>query len=322
MLHEDIEDRYKFKHISFTTENNLYKTYKFVFNQLKTHNPEIVIVPECGVVSVLVVLYRLLNKVSYRIVSIIDDSFDMLINNNQFSKKHILAEKILVPFFDDIITVEPKVRDFFQKKYKKGVSFPIIRDESIFRSQLKESIPIANRFRTQYNLNGKKLILFVGRLVKQKNVQTLIQAINKLNRNDIKLIIVGTGEEEEYYRSLSNKEYVLFVGRQTGASLLAWYHLADIFVLPSIKEAFGAVTNEALMSGCWCVVSERAGSNCLIREDENGNTFFPLDMESLTLLLKKRLKFLPNRNTEKIKPCLMPFTFEHCFSEVMRSLKS
>lgn len=68
---------------------------------------------------------------------------------------------------------------------------------------------------------------------------------------------------------------------KTGHELYAWYNIAQLFVLASWQEAFGAVTNEALQGGCRCLISELAGSQCLIKEGINGCTFNPHDQKHL-----------------------------------------
>ena len=84
-----------------------------------------------------------------------------------------------------------------------------------------------------------------------------------------------------------------------------------MLVLPSLIEAFGAVTNEALLQGCRCVISNRAGSACLIAEGSNG---FICDPDSAEDIRKKILLAagIPNPS----RASLMPATFNELFSEL------
>lgn len=52
-------------------------------------------------------------------------------------------------------------------------------------------------------------------------------------------------------------------------------------MLLSFQEAFGAVVNEALLAGCKCIVSEKAGSQCLVENDKNGYVVNPTDLENI-----------------------------------------
>lgn len=321
-LYQDIEKEYHFNYSEFNTGVDLWKTIKFVLRSIKRAKPDIVFVSECGVVSLIVVLFRLISFHKYRIVSIIDDSYNMLIDSNQFTKRHEKAERVLIPCFDEIINVEPRVSDFFQRKYGKGVCFPIIRDEIKFRKELTDALPLSNEYIKKYDLSGKKVVLFVGRFVALKNVPLIIKAVQSLNNDRVKLVLVGAGPEEKKYRKIANPDTVIFAGQQSGLNLYAWYNVANILVLASSREAFGAVTNEALMAGCKCIVSERAGSSSLIKSGVNGYIFNPLDEEEL---YEKLNNLLDEDNTTDVegfvKPCLMQTTFTEEFKHFLNNLE-
>lgn len=274
----------------------LLKIRKHIISTIKEFNPDIVLVPECGYVSIIVTLYKKLFNKHYKVISIIDDSYDMLTNNNQFSIKHEWAEKILIPLFDNIINVEPRVVSFFQKKYKKGIFFPIIQDEQKIRSIYNQVLPISEKYIDQYQLKDKKVILFVGRLVNVKNIDFAIKSFTKATIKDSYLVIVGSGSEENKLKQLaSNNKNIIFTGRLEGEALYAWYNIAEIFILPSKLEPFGAVTNEALMGGCFSLISNKAGSSCLIEEGVNGYTFDPYNENDFINILQKSINETPLR---------------------------
>lgn len=321
LLYSDIENSYQFNFHKFLSSKGLWTTAKLVFNRIKSIKPDIVMVSECGMISVLVVLYKFITRSNFSIVSIIDDSYDQLVNGRHFSKKHIFAEKVLIPRFNQVINVDNRVSEVFQKKYKKGVAFPIIRDEVLFRCQLEDAFPISENYIKQYNLAGIKVILYVGRFVQIKNVQALINAYTKLAKNDTRLVLVGTGPEEDNLKKMNTDENILFTGALSGSQLYAWYNVAHIFVLPSLVEPFGAVTNEALMAGCRCLVSERAGSSSLIKEGYNGYIFNPLDENELIYKLSMLVdEVAVTPSVQEIKPCLMNTTFNEEFNKLIVKL--
>lgn len=319
-LATNIEKKYEFPFITFSSVNGLYKLFRFVFCQIKKFHPDVVMVSECGIVSFLVVIYRLFTNHKYRIVSIIDDSYDQIANNRYFSRRHKLAEHLLVPFFHQVITVEPRVANFFNQKYGKGICFPIIRDENKYRHNLEKILPQSWEYEERYHLKGKKIILYVGRFVKIKNIPLLIKVFNKLNDDSLSLVLVGAGEESQSIRSLCGNNIIL-TGPLSGDNLDAWYNIADIFVLPSFVELFGAVTNEALMAGCKCLVSNRAGSACLIEESINGFTFNPMDEEDLLGKIKLLLCQIPSEK-KGVRPSLMPCFFDEEISKLINGLFS
>lgn len=266
------------------------KLRKGIISAIKSANPDIVFVSECGIETIIVIIYKLLFHKKYKIISIIDDSYDMLKNNNQISLKHRYAEKVVIPYCNNIINVEPKVVAYFKERYNKGIYFPIIRDENKLRNIYNKVLPISEEYIKTYNLHNKKVLLFVGRLVKVKNVSFVINVINKLKANNLCLVIVGNGNyENELKLQAKGNPNIIFTGRLEGDALYAWYNIAEFFILPSTLEPFGAVTNEALIAGCFCFVSDKAGSNCLIRNGLNGFIFNPDDEDYFIKLLKESL---------------------------------
>lgn len=295
---------------------------KNILSTIKTYNPDIVLVSECGYVSIIAVLYKIIFRKKYKIVSMIDDSIDMLSNGHQFSKKHEYAEKILLPFFDDVITVDPKVTAYFQRKYKKGIFFPIVQDERRIRTMYGKALNISNEYIDKYNIEKKKIILFVGRLAKEKNIDLAIKAFIKGNFKDTCLIIVGSGKEESHLKELaSNNDNIIFTGRLEGLALYAWYNIAELFILPSSLEPFGAVTNEALIGGCFCLISNKAGSSCLIKSGINGYTFDSDNIDQLSRLIYKSLEEVKLRNYPlQIRNNRMQLTYKHCINEVIQKM--
>lgn len=300
--------------------------YKIPFLKIRKHivtsilefDPDLILVSECGYASIVTVILKKLLHKHYTIISMIDDSYDMLTNNNQFSKKHEWGEKVLIPLFNNIINVEPNAVSFFQKKYNKGIYFPIIQDETRVRKLYEEALPISAQYIEQFQLKEKKILLFVGRLVQLKNIDFVIRTFNKLNIPNTVLVIVGSGEEEAKLKQVSNNnKNILFVGRLEGKPLYAWYNIAEMFVLASTQEAFGAVTNEALIGGCTCLISQNAGSNCLIKQGKNGYIFNPYNEQEFGEVLIRCAKEVKLRNYPL---SLRENKMEHSFAEYFKHL--
>jgi len=130
-------------------------------------------------------------------------------------------------------------------------------------------------------------VLYVGRLNKVKNVELLIRAIKflKKNRSDIKLKIVGSGEElqnlTKLAESLGVKDSVDFMGSVSHDRLLPFYLLADVFVLPSYSEGMSVALLEALACGVPSVASEVGGVRKLIVPGVNGYFIKNFDVSEL-----------------------------------------
>ncbi len=256
---------------------------KFYWGNLDEFNPDIVIVEEFSLGAVYVLLHRFIKRRKYKVISICDDSYNMVAENNDFSKAHKFARKIVVPQLDGMILVEPKVTEWYKKHYGKGFCFPIIKPDDKARNEYDRVLPLSNKVVEETGIKGKRVFLFVGRLVALKNVDIVIRAFSRLNQEENVFVVVGDGPEREKLETLAVEQNanVLFTGRLEGDALNSWYNIASVFVLASYQEAFGAVTNEALLAGCYALISNKAGSSCLVEEGVNGYTFSPMDVEEL-----------------------------------------
>lgn len=263
--------------------------WRGIWKHLNEFNPDVVLVSEYGITALMVLLYRLLKRKNYKIISICDDSYDMLAEKKEFSILHRIARRTVVPGLDDLVLVEPKAAEWYQQRYGKGFCFPIIKQEDKARAEYARALELSKQLRQEYALERKKVFLFVGRLVDIKNVDTAIKAFSRLDQDKNVFVIVGDGSEKNRWEQLAHElnTNVIFTGRKEGADLNAWYNVADIFVLPSYQEPFGAVTNEALLAGCFALVSNKAGSSCLIEEGVNGFTFSPMDVDVLSSLMEE-----------------------------------
>lgn len=95
-------------------------------------------------------------------------------------------------------------------------------------------------------------ILFVGRLCYYKGIEHLLPAMKRL---DAHLTLIGRGPWEKRLKSIGRRPHladkVHFVGQVDDEERAAWYHTADVVVLPSTRrsEAFGLVQLEAMACG-------------------------------------------------------------------------
>lgn len=296
------------------------KIIKGLKQLLEINQPQCVFVPEFSLVTIQVLLYKFLFGYKYKIICICDDSYDMVMGND-FSKFHRIARRIITPMLDNLFLVDSRVCNWYQQHYKKGIWMPIISDENRIRKQYESLLPLSQKIASQYRLNNKKVILFVGRLVELKNVKTLIQAYASI-KDRAKLVIIGDGECKEKLEEQSNamQAEVIFTGRKEGDELMAWYNIADIFVLPSTQEAFGAVTNEALLAGCYSLISEKAGSACIIKPGINGKIFNPYSPTELTYMLEEKISQINKDSNIKLKENLMEWEFTELLNSALTKI--
>lgn len=253
---------------------------------IKENKPEFIVVPEFSFLAMQVILIKKLFGYKYKIISQCDDSYAMLIGKG-FSRFHAWSRKLCMPFMDNLILLDSRAQTWYQNHYHKGIFMPLLTDDRK-ANVTDEIIAKADQYKERYGLYGVKTLLFVGRLVDVKNLSSLLKACSLLSFK-YKLIIVGEGLLRDCLENEAKElnVNVEFVGRKNDSDLTAWYCCADVFVLPSVIEPFGAVTNEALLGGCNCVISKRAGSACLIEEGINGYLADPNSVDDIAKQIGK-----------------------------------
>ncbi|QSN60668.1 glycosyltransferase family 4 protein [Caballeronia sp. M1242] len=151
--------------------------------------------------------------------------------------------------------------------------------------------------RLAHRQGNKPVFLFVGRLSAEKGIDTLVDAFKQLRKNvpNAELRIVGTGPlGDDLKKQVSEaglQDAVHFLGSLQDEPLSREYFGATCMVLPSKREPWGLVTNEALSHGCPVIVSESCG--CvpeLVVEGVSGYSFPAGDVASLHRTMLKSLE--------------------------------
>jgi glycosyltransferase involved in cell wall biosynthesis len=128
------------------------------------------------------------------------------------------------------------------------------------------------------------VVLYVGRLAAEKNLDALLQAyaaMCQLNPR-LRLVLVGDGPLRE--RLGQRCPRAVFAGQRSGADLAAHYASADLFLFPSLTETFGNVTPEAMASGLPVLAFDHAAAGQLVEHGESGWLAPPGDTGALLRL--------------------------------------
>ncbi|MGE5329566.1 MAG: glycosyltransferase [Deltaproteobacteria bacterium] len=142
-------------------------------------------------------------------------------------------------------------------------------------------------FRRNYAYDNEKILLFVGRLVQEKGVQILIDAMPKIlqNYNDTKFVIAGKGPQLDY---LKHKAYemgvahkVFFTGYVSDEDLKKLYKCADVAVFPSLYEPFGIVALEGMVANVPVVVTDTCGLGEIVEHGIDGMKAYTGNSNSL-----------------------------------------
>jgi glycosyltransferase involved in cell wall biosynthesis len=137
------------------------------------------------------------------------------------------------------------------------------------------------RFRHKFGLiAGRHYMLYLGRLVPDKRVDLLIDAFANLadERPDWDLLIVGDGVlRDELRRRVPERlqSRVVWTGFVDGADTIAAYHAAEVLVLPSDREPWALVVQEAMAAGLVVISTDRPGATYELIEDGKSGRVFP-----------------------------------------------
>lgn len=137
--------------------------------------------------------------------------------------------------------------------------------------------------------------LFVGRIVRDKGINELCEAFDRLSKEypQTRLLLVGWREDDldpvsdKTQDLIDSNPSINYVGEIWGDDLLAYYAAADCFVLPSYREGFPNTVLEAGAMGLPSIVTDINGSREIIVENENGMIVPPRDVDALFVAMRR-----------------------------------
>jgi glycosyltransferase involved in cell wall biosynthesis len=124
---------------------------------------------------------------------------------------------------------------------------------------------------------GRLVLLYAGRVSKEKDLDVIVHAWSKLNRDHLSLAFVGDGPYLKELRNLLPE--ATFTGYLGGLELARAYASSDLFLFPSTTDTFGNVILESLASGVPCIVSDQGGPKDLIDPGSTGFITRALDAD-------------------------------------------
>ncbi|MBN2703390.1 MAG: glycosyltransferase [Pontiellaceae bacterium] len=142
--------------------------------------------------------------------------------------------------------------------------------------------------------SGCRLLLYVGRLAREKNVVSLVQMMDYFPDNgSVALLLVGDGEQGEQIRRMARtRDNVFWHPYCTSPELLSvFYSAADVFIHPGTSETFGLVSLEAQACGTPVVVVKNGGAESTLEHEPHAavaKTCSPEDLLEATSALLRR----------------------------------
>lgn len=180
-----------------------------------------------------------------------------------------------------------------------------------FLSSGKE-IKNSEEIRKKYGFKNDDIVLFtltrLSSKERYKGYDKVISALHLLKNkyNNVKYLIAGSYdlEEKNYIDELSNhyglKDDIIITGFIPDDELVSHFTMADIYVMPSMKEGFGIVFIEAMNYGLPVIAGNKDGSVDALLNGEMGILVNPMNIneigEAFDKIIQNKFKFIPDRN--------------------------
>lgn len=248
------------------------------------------------------------------------EEFDIIHSHSLYSNAilgELLAKELKIPH---VITVRStdyaKIEKYdIRQKYcirnvlrsAKAITFLTKRSEElflqndpVFRKTLKNKLHIVPNgidevFFQNTGFVGRTgtNILFVGRVVRDKGVLSVVNAVKTLRKitgKSFHLNVVGRPDDGKLLSKIKKQEFVTYSGVVNKKDLVKIYSSSDVLVLPSKNETFGLVYLEALAAGCRVLYSESNPIQSILEK------FYPLSMpvEDCEIKIYEKLRDILN----------------------------
>jgi 1,2-diacylglycerol 3-alpha-glucosyltransferase len=146
-------------------------------------------------------------------------------------------------------------------------------------------------WRHRYGIKPESIVFFfVGRIDREKRLDVMIKAIQKINRDDIQLVIGGNGAEKSTLISIVNelnlKNKVIFTGFIPNSDLPSLLNSIDIFAMPSEAELLSIASLQAMACARPMLVANAVALPELVTEDQNGLLFQPGNVDDAARCIK------------------------------------
>jgi len=309
--------RKKYVHTLVSFEFNNYSEYRIglptlkIIKEIKKINPDVIHIHSPFSVGVTGMSIAKILKIpvvtTYH--TLLSEYFNYM-GSSSFERK--IVDKYTHWFYDRaslIIAPSKPIKNLLKKcKIKKHIEIlPTPLDFKIIKNNKKR--------------NKKLTILHVGRLCKEKRIEVILNAFEKIHKRiDSKLIITSDGPErkklEKLCKKLKIEKDVVFTGYLPKKELLKLYSNADIFISASDTETQGLVILEAMACGCPVVVRNALGLKDFVQNKKNGILFNTEDELIENILLIKKDSKLRNRLIKNGYKTVKKFNISDCVKKM------
>ncbi len=215
------------------------------------------------------------------VVMCIDD-FDKASPKNPFKRLVMEISDAFHVFADWKIVLSKKMREMYGGEL---IYQPIDTDKD------RPSRRAVDGLRRKLGLRGKIVITHIGTLYETKGIDILIKAVQRMNRDDVKLMLFEFGKETEKYKAMSGPE-TIWVKKRTGEKSLDYTLMADIYAIPTRRTRYTEVQTpvkiwESMSMGIPTVATNLGDIPEILENGNAGLVIKPDSVDSLKSALEK-----------------------------------
>lgn len=299
---------------------------------LTQKNYSLVFCSEFNLLTWQILYYRRRYRLGFRVVVMCDDN--ATVAQRVVRGKAPLLKKLLLSRVDDLLLCSTRAAEIYAEKIgmpHRQLYMPILQDDDYLRSSAQRGLQANPTLRAQWlsRSGARRLLLYVGRLSPEKNLECLIEQWAGWRKKEPELaaewqlLMVGNGPCQNSLHLLAEQcgagSSIQWAGKQEGDALNALFAVADALILPSTRELFGSVVGESLALGTPVACSRVAGAAELLRDGDNGIVFDPTDEGVYTAL--GRLPSLVSGEKYPLSNTLLSFSFSDYFAHLEASIQ-
>ena len=196
-----------------------------------------------------------------------------------------------------VIVPTPQIEEVVHKykPYTKTFLLPTGIEPGLFEHDAEESAIFREKMEERFpRLLGKRILLFAGRIAKEKNLGFLLKILPEILKKhpDVTLLFAGNGPDLDYYEEEAKKagveENCVFTGYLERVDLALTYTISDVFVFPSLTDTQGLVTLESMVSGT-PVVGIGALGTLMVMGGDNGGFMIKYDASQAGVSTESRV---------------------------------
>jgi len=284
--HPELKGAKRYSELSSREITEIYKSFlDTTLDAVHNFEPDIIHVHHLSIISWVARYLYALKGIKYIITT-----HGSCLSNLKNNRKYLPLSDDAVRNARAITTVSGNTRSHFLKMFGRhyAKNFHVIAggvDLKLFNK--KSDLEKINK---KYKLEGKKIVLFCGRLTSEKGAKYLITSAKNIQGE---VVIVGEGPERKFLEDTIQQKKITnvhLIGYMPHEDIIDFYFRADVFVAPSVvEEALGLSILEAMAAKTPVIATRKGGIPLLVKHNQNGLFVRPRNSQAIADACNKLL---------------------------------